>query len=248
MVLIIIQARLGSTRLPGKVLRKAGGRELLDIQVERVKKTNCHDKIVIATSTLETDNPIEDFCIARGIECFRGDEQDVLLRYYECAKNYKADTIIRLTADCPLICSQTIDQVHALHKEESSDYTANTVPWNKSTFPNGSDVEIFSFKTLERTHELATKQQDREHVTFYMWQNQDLFKTRQLKRNENLSNFRYTVDYPQDLQVVDFVVKKLEAEGLEGTVKEITDLIDSSEEIRKINEGISFEAGWGSSS
>lgn len=248
MVLIIIQARLGSTRLPGKVLRKVADRELLDIQIERIKKTNCHDKIVVATSTLETDDPIDEFCRSRGVDCFRGDEQDVLLRYYECAKHYQAKTIIRLTADCPLICSQTIDQVYSLHIEKESDYTANTVPWENSFFPNGSDVEIFSFNTLEKTHQQAEKQQDREHVTFYMWQNPELFKTNQLKREVNLSSFRYTVDYPQDLLVVEFVVKKLKNEGLEGTVKEITDLIESSEEIKKINEGIDFEAGWKSNS
>ena len=177
MIAAIIQARLGSNRLPGKVLKQVNGVPLLEYQINRVKKSKHIDQIVVATSTLEQDNLIADFCNERKIHCFRGSEEDVLGRYYHCAKKYNAGIIIRLTADCPLIDPAVIDQMVTLFEAQKVDYVANTTPPETSMFPDGSDVEIFSMEGLTQVFNEASDPQDREHVTFYFWKYEHAFRT-----------------------------------------------------------------------
>ncbi len=243
MDVIIIQARMGSSRLPGKVLREINGVPLLKIQYDRVVRSSVK-KIIIATTPEERDQPILDFCQRYNIPCFLGDENDVLKRYYECAKEYNAKTVIRLTSDCPLVSPKTIDDVLNLFKSGDFDYAANTVPVETSSFPNGSDVEVFSIEALERANKEASSTSDREHVTFYFWQNPDKFKTTQLKNDQDFSKFRYTVDYPEDLKVVEFILNELKKNGSEGTVEEMVRLLKSNEEIAKLNSFHDFKEGW----
>ena len=152
MVIAIIQARMGSTRLPGKVLMGVNGRTLLAYQLDRISKSKKLNKVVIATSTLEKDDVIEAFCKDYGVDCYRGSENDVMSRYYECAKKYNPDTVVRMTADCPLIDPEIIDKVVQKFKDNNVDYCANTVPPETSKFPDGSDIEVFSMKALERAN------------------------------------------------------------------------------------------------
>ena len=243
-IVAIIQARMGSTRLPGKVLMEVQGEPLLKIMMSRAVKSKLINKIVIATSHLPKDDQIQEFCQKYSYECFRGSENDVLSRYYDCAKKLRADVIVRLTGDCPLIDPEIIDDVIYYYTEKKVDYAANTLPPETSTFPDGSDVEVFSYEALEKAYKKVKKDSEREHVTHYFWRNDDGIKTAQLRQGNNLSNYRFTVDYPEDIEVVDFIVKKLIELKTFGNLKEIIGIQDMNPEIQKINSMYYSGIGW----
>jgi len=244
MTIAIIQARMGSTRLPGKVLREINGIPMLKHQIDRVEKSKDLDDIVVATSTLSKDDPIAEFCRKNNIRCFRGSEDDVLDRYYRCAKEYSADIIVRLTADCPLLDPALIDKTIVLLKESKADFAANTVPPDSSKYPNGSDVEVFSMSALERAHKECADPHDREHVTFYFWKYDNGFRTAQLQGRKDLSQYRITVDYPEDLEVVEYIFKEIERRGIFGNLEDIIEIIDARPEMRMKNSHYDFTAGW----
>lgn len=244
MIAAIIQARMGSTRLPGKVLKDVNGKPLLMYQVERVRASKLLDKVIVATSTLSKDDLISDFCKRNNIDCFRGSENDVLSRYYECAKEFQADIVVRLTADCPLSDPIVIDDVISLFQKEKADYAANTAPPKTTRFPDGSDVEVFSMQVLERAFIECKDIHDREHVTFYFWRYGNNFKTVQLTQNVDWSGYRFTVDYPEDFEVVEYVFQELEKRGSFGHLPEIIDIIDAAPEIKAKNAMHHFREGW----
>lgn len=244
MTAAIIQARMGSTRLPGKVLAEIDGKPLLQYQVERLRRSDLIDRIIIATSLLDKDDPIAAFCNRMGIDCFRGSETDCLDRYYACARQYGAATIVRLTADCPLVDPGVIDRMLRLYVELQIDYMGNTIPPEKSRYPDGSDVEIFSMSALERTHKEAVLPQDREHVTFYMWKNNDKFRTYCLDNEHDWSRYRFTVDYPEDFEVVEFIIRELEKRNSFGHLREIIDILDANPAIFAKNANYYFGIGW----
>lgn len=243
MRLAIIQARMGSTRLPGKVLKEVNNKPLLLKQLERIKKSKLLDKIIIATSTLDKDDEIANFCKKYDIECFRGSENDVLSRYYECAKKYNAKTVVRLTGDCPLADPYIIDKVIEKFFNDKVDYCANTVPVETSTFPDGFDVEVFSFEALNKANNEIKDTHFREHVTFQFWQNSEYSNT-QLVLENDYSKYRFTVDYPEDLEVVKYIFNELDKQNIDGTLKEIIDIIDKNKEIKNINSHHFFGEGW----
>jgi len=243
-IVAIIQARMNSTRLPGKVLKEVEGIPLLKYQIKRIKKAKTLSSIVVATSTHIKDDAIETFCINNNIKSFRGSENDVLKRYYECAKYYNADVIVRLTADCPLVDPDTIDDMVNQYLKKGVDYASNTVPPETNTFPDGSDVEVFSIKALKRAHNEAFSSKDREHVTFYFWKCNHGFHTTQLKLKKNLSMYRYTVDYKEDFKVIAFVIKKLQEKQCFGNLGEIVTILDSNPVIRNSNKMYHFGIGW----
>ena len=240
----IVQARMGSTRLPGKVLLQIDGVPLLKIMLERVAKASMIDETIIATSSLGRDNEISEFCYQNGVSCFRGNEEDVLSRYYQCASKVNADTIVRLTSDCPLADPEIIDDAIALFLQTGADYVGNTIPPLTSHYPDGSDVEVFTMEALERTYREVTDPYDREHVTFHMWKYDNDFKTAQLTRKNDLSKYRFTVDYPQDLEVVRFVIKELKKQKKFGHLEDIVNIIKSRPEIFMKNEHYDFSSGW----
>jgi len=240
----IIQARMGSTRLPEKVLMEVDGVPLLKIMLSRVEKSKLLDKVIIATSTLPNDDQIKKFCINNGYECFRGSENDVLSRYYDCAKNYNADVIVRLTADCPLIDPLIIDDVIKLYIDKNVDFAANTVPAETNKFPDGSDVEVFSMSALEKAQKEVSNSHDREHVTFYFWKYDNEILTTQLTNEKDYSKYRFTVDYKEDLEVVDFVIRKLKNRKSFGYLDEIIEIVDKNPIIKKLNSSYSFGQGW----
>tara|TARA_B110000003_G_scaffold276570_1_gene323987 strand:+ start:4278 stop:5021 length:744 start_codon:yes stop_codon:yes gene_type:complete len=245
MIGVIIQARMGSTRLPGKVLMDLGCSTLLDFQIERVKKAKNIATIIVATTLDTNDDEIENFCNKRGIKCFRGSQNDVLSRYYNCAKDNNLDVIVRLTADCPLIDPVVIDQVVDLYFEKCVDYASNTVPPETSLWPDGSDVEVFSFRALEQAYQVAVKKEDKEHVTFLFWKdNLNKFKTAQLQNLENWSDYRFTVDYKEDYEVLTLICKELKSRGIFGYVREVVEILNERSDIRNLNEKYYFGIGW----
>ena len=245
MIVAIIQARMGSTRLPGKVLEKVNGVPLLKIMLQRVALSKKINQVVVATSKLVNDDPIVEFCRDEDIEVFRGSEENVLSRYYECATQFGATVIVRLTADCPLIDPDVIDQVVTLFESFGVDFAANTVPPESSSFPDGSDVEVFSYTALSRAYKEVENSSDKEHVTFYFWKNPARnFKTKQLQNSENWSKYRFTVDYPEDLEVIKQIITKLCNGKKLPKLAEIINFIEERPEIFALNSKYNFGEGW----
>jgi len=242
-VIAIIQARMGSTRLPGKVLMGVNGRTLLAYQLDRISKSKKLNKVVIATSTLEKDDVIEAFCKDYGVDCYRGSENDVMSRYYECAKKYNPDTVVRMTADCPLIDPEIIDKVVQKFECDNVDYCGNTVPPESSRFPDGSDVEVFSMKALERSNVEVKDTRLREHVTFQFWQDKN-YTSNQYTQEKNWSKYRITVDYSEDFEVVEYVFSELKVKKIFGSLDEIIKIIDNNQEIKEKNSQYFFGQGW----
>lgn len=246
MIGVILQARMGSSRLPGKVLKEINGMTSIEFQINRIKKAKNINKIILATTTESVDDPIEKLCQKHDILFFRGSEKDVLARYYDCAKAHELSSIVRLTADCPLVDPSVIDLVITSYLEKNVDYCSNTVPPETSKWPDGSDVEIFSFEILELAHKNASEAADREHVTFYFWKkNFDKFNTYQLSNNKNWSNYRFTVDHPEDYDAVRLIVDQFYQNNQPNfDTKDIINFLDSQPEIKALNNKFSFGEGW----
>lgn len=206
-VVAIVQARMGSSRLPGKVLKKVLNKSLLDYQMERIKRTKLIDEIVIATTLNPIDDVLVQFCESRSIPYYRGSEQDVLSRYYEAAILFDADVIVRLTADNPLIDPEIIDRTVAEFLSDNTlDYASNTI---ERTYPRGMDTEVFSFALLEKLNTVATSPSNREHVTSYISEHPTLFRIKQVKDDKNESRFRLTVDTPKDFLIISQITEIL---------------------------------------
>ena len=246
MIVAIIQARMGSTRLPGKVLMDLNGVPMLQYQVDRVKQSKLIDQVLVATSVLSQDDEIANFCENNNILSFRGSEDDVLSRYYHAAKECNADAIVRLTADCPMLDPEVIDKTIALFQQDNIDYAANTVPPESSKYPDGSDVEVFSMFALKRAYQEATNEEDREHVTFYFWKSKqkDTFETAQLSNHEDFSKYRFTVDYPEDYEVVKMIDDELKKKNQFGSLEEIVEILNNHPEIVELNSKYYFGIGW----
>jgi spore coat polysaccharide biosynthesis protein SpsF len=211
MNLAILQARMSSTRLPNKVLKEVEGRALLAYECERIKKSNKIDDLVIATSTDTSDDLIESFAKEHQIKLFRGSLDDVLSRYYECAKSYQQDNpiedlnIVRVTGDCPVLDSCVIDEVIEAFEKSDCDYTSNTL---EPTYPDGMDIEICTFNALEVAYKEAVYQSDREHVTLFI-KNDPRFKKLNVRAKHDFSHLRLTVDEERDFVLIEQVLSKL---------------------------------------
>ncbi len=204
-VTIIVQARMGSSRLPGKVLLPCLGRPMLSYQIDRLRQVKYADRIVVATSDLPLDDPIAEFCRASGIDVFRGDVNDVLSRYAKTAQAFDADVIVRLTADCPLIDPVVVDHgiIKYLEFCGSDLYVSNVID---RTYPRGMDVEVFSRELLDEAHEKAESPYQREHVTPYMTQSEGVKKIN-FSLNSNLSAYRFTLDYDKDYKQISGILE-----------------------------------------
>ena len=213
MIIGVIQARMTSTRLPGKVLKPFLDKPMLCWQVERIQQSKKLDKIVIATSHEASDDAIAELCQEKSWLYFRGSLDDVLSRFYLCASHYQATHIVRLTADCPLSDPVLIDQVISLHLDQGNDYTSNCYP---HTFPDGVDVEVMTFHALEQTNHHASTIDEREHVTLYLRQPEHGFTIGALHAPEDYSGLRWTVDYPEDFEVASFIFEQLADQGCFG--------------------------------
>lgn len=202
----IIQARSGSTRLPGKVLKTLKGRTVLGHVINRVRQVSAIDEIVIATTVLPHDDAIEQEALNHGAKVYRGSESDVLSRYYEAAAANNADTVIRITSDCPLIDPEITGEVIRHYYHTNSDYTSNT---QARCFPRGLDTEVFSMESLTRAHFNAKLPEEREHVTPYIYRNPDLFHIVSFECEADYSQYRWTLDTPEDWELIGHIYSRL---------------------------------------
>lgn len=240
----IIQARMNSTRLPGKVLKEINGKPMLHYMLKRVYEAKNLDRIILATSIEAGDDAIADFCKSQNVQCYRGKLDDVLDRYYQAAKSVQCDHVIRLTADCPIIDPRVIDNMIDIYKNGQFDYVANTCPPEGITFPEGMDVEIFSFPVLEKAWKETRKPSDREHVTFYFWQNPDIFSIHRHDLPDNRANYRVTVDYPEDFKVIQAILNHFWLDDPMFTMNQMIDFLNMNPHIKCLNENIESFSGW----
>jgi len=194
----IVQARMGSTRLPGKVMKQIGQNTIIGLLLKRLSLSKRIDKIVLATSIEENNNPLVEHVSEMGFAFEQGSEDDVLERFYCAAKSHDADVIVRITGDCPFVDAELVDQTIDVFQSSSSDYVSNS---NPPSFPDGLDVEIFSIAALKKAHLEATSVYDREHVTPYL-RNNDQFKVDSVQGSVNFAKLRWTLDEPEDFHVI----------------------------------------------
>ncbi len=202
-IVAIIQGRMSSNRLPGKILRDIGGEPMLSHVVQRVRRSRLIRQVVVATTADPSDDPVTQFCQRKGIPVFRGNLFDVLDRYYQAARYFAADIVVRITADCPLIDPQEIDRTIQALLDNQVDFAANRLPppFTRTT-PIGMDTEVVTFDALERAWHEADQKYEREHVLPYLYDEPGRFKTLILEHDPDLGHLRWTVDTPQDLEVV----------------------------------------------
>lgn len=235
-VTAIIQARMGSTRLPGKILKKVNGKPLLFYQLERIKGSKLIDEIVIATTINQQDNEIVSFCEQYGVSYYRGSETDVLSRYFNAAVKFNADIIVRLTSDCPIIDVEVVDKTIQYFLElDYCDYVSNTL---ERTFPRGLDTEVFSYIALEKAYKEAFLEGDREHVTPYFYSNQNIFAVGSLKNNINYSKYRLTVDTEEDFELIKLIINALFSKKPNFTLIDIVKLMEKNPQWFNINSHI----------
>jgi spore coat polysaccharide biosynthesis protein SpsF len=195
-IVAIIQARMGSSRLPNKVLKDLGGVTVLERVLNRIGRSSKIGQLLVATTTEFQDDVIVDRCRSFGIPVFRGSEHDVLDRYYQAARDAHAEVVVRITSDCPLIDPELSDATIAAFLDHRADYCSNVM---ERTFPRGLDTEVMTFATLERAWNEAGQSHQREHVTPYIYENADLFRLHGIKNEIDYSQHRWTLDTPEDL-------------------------------------------------
>jgi len=234
---IIVQARMTSTRLPGKILLEVSGRSLLEYLIERLRCAHLADQVIIATTTNSGDEPIVECCEKLGCDHFRGSEDDVLGRYYGAAERYGADLIVRVTSDCPLIDPAVIDEVIGSYQSNQPEYNyvSNTID---RTFPRGMDCEVFSMDTLAEVHHEASASHEREHVTPFIYQNSDRYRIGLVKYHRDESRHRWTVDTPEDFALIKLMLESLKPHQRQFNLEDCLALIGRHPEWEEINKEI----------
>ena len=240
----IIQARLSSSRLPGKIMLEVCGKTLLEHMIIRVNQSKKLDNVIVATSTNKIDDVIEDWCKSNQINCFRGPEHDVLKRF-KLAKDFvNADTVIRFCSDCPLIDPKIIDDVIEIYESNNYDFVSNSFPTLGRTFPDGMSVEVFSSKLLDEADINAKKPSEREHVTFYFWMQPDRFKIYRHDYPKDLSKFRFNLDYLQDYCLIRSIFESLYPKNIFFTMEDTINWLECNPKILKFNDMIQSNQGW----
>jgi spore coat polysaccharide biosynthesis protein SpsF len=241
LVIAIIQARMGSTRLPGKVLLPLIKKPLLELVLNRLSFcNNVHQKIV-ATTTLSQDDVLVDWLTEKNIPVFRGSPDDVLDRYYSCALKHQAEVIVRITADDPFKDFETIDKaVEELLGDPLLDYCSNNlIP----TFPEGLDVEVFRFSALSKAYRHASLVSEREHVTPYIWKNAEVFNLKNIEHHRNLSEWRLTIDHHDDLSLIREILSHFGEDNI-FSLEELTRFLDANEHLKDLNSQCIRNAGY----
>ena len=233
----IIQARMGSTRLPGKVMKQLCGRTVLAHVISRVQACPLVHEVIVATTTL----PADDVIVAESKKCeakwFRGSEEDVLERYYLTAKEHKAEVIVRVTSDCPLFDPEVLTQMLDYFSTQTTegleiDYLSNTM---NRRHPRGLDAEVFTFDALDTAFREAHQAYEREHVTSYIYEHPEIFALHGQTNDEDLSAYRWTLDTPEDLKLIEAVYSYLYWEGELFTTDEVLALLREKPELVKLN-------------
>jgi spore coat polysaccharide biosynthesis protein SpsF len=233
MILAILQARMSSTRLPGKILRPILGRPMLSWQIDRIRRSKTIGRLVVATSQEASDDPVEAFCDANEVLCYRGALHDVLSRFRGASEAFgPAEHIVRLTGDCPLIDWTIIDAAVDLQKRSGCDLAGNAIV---RTYPDGLDAEVVSREALERAHHEATEPGHREHVTQYIYHHPEQFRLAHLTQTPDRGLLRWTVDTPADFEMVEKVFAGLTVRGNDFLQQDVLDFLGKHPEIAAIN-------------
>ena len=231
-VLAIVQARMSSSRFPGKVLVPILGRPMLLLQLERLKQAKYINEIVVATSKNSDDDKISETCLQAGIACFRGPLHDVLGRFALAAIKHKADVIVRLTADCPLNDPEIVDSLTTFLQSGEYDYASNTI---ERTWPHGLDAEAMTLETLITAEKRSKSSYEREHVTPFIYLNPDIYSLGSLKGPIDQPDLRLTVDYPEDLKVISHIYNALYGTKPAFSTADILAFLDDNPQIRALN-------------
>lgn len=233
----IIQARMGSTRLPGKVMMKISGKTVLEHVITRVKQSKLIDEIIIATTVKLDDDAIVEESKRLEVKYYRGSEEDVLSRYYYAAEKNNADVIIRITSDCPLIDPHIIDKIIKFYKENKYEIVTNAgSDLSQRTYPRGLDTEVFSFRQLEYAFMKATEKYQREHVTPYIYENYD--KIHYYKNDKDYSKHRWTLDTEEDFELITIIYDELYKKQHDFYFGNIIGLFERKPELFNINSNI----------
>ena len=232
MILGVLQARVSSTRLPGKVLMPILGEPMLLRQIERVRRATRIGRLLVATSSDPSDDAIEKLCRDNEVSLFRGSLDDVLDRFYRAAIPIAPDHVVRLTGDCPLADPELIDQVISFYLDGGFDYASNVVV---PTFPDGLDVEVFRFSCLEQAWKEADLPSQREHVTPFIHRQPGRFRIGSFRGEKDLSGLRWTVDGPEDFELVTEIYASLYPGNRAFTTKDIFDLLGMRPELATLN-------------
>ena len=239
MIGAVIQTRMGSSRLPGKVLLKLDEGSVLDYVINQVKYCKLVNKIIIATTNLLEDNVIIQNAKDNGVQYFRGHPTDVLDRYYQCAKEHDLSAIIRITSDCPLIDPEIVDLMIRTFNENTYDYISNNKP---RTFPYGLDVEVFSFNALENAWKNAQLPSEREHVTSFIYKNLDKFYIHNIEFCDDFSKLRLTIDRINDFKLIQIIVGKIKSRPI--LIKDILEIYKKEPKLFEINQNYVIDEGY----
>ncbi len=240
-IAVIIQARIGSTRLPKKVLTDIEGHSMLWHLVNRLRHSKANPEIIIATSISDEDAQISKIAKNLGVKTFAGSIDDVLDRFYQAALKFNPELIVRITADCPLMDPEVFDKVIQFFLDGEYDYVSNTKP---PTYPDGLDVEVFTFEALRKAWEEARLMSEREHVTPYIRENPEIFKLGNIENDIDLNEMRWTVDEKEDLEFVREIYKNLYSKKEAFLMGDILDLLKDKPELMKINSQFKRNEGY----
>ncbi len=237
---VIIQARMGASRLPGKVLMPLAGRPVLEHVIRRCQHARLVDRVIVATTVDPQDLAVADLAASLGVEVFRGPVNDVLDRYYQTAMAYGLKHIVRITGDCPMIDPDVIDRVVEKYFGSGVDYTSNAL---EATYPDGEDVEVFSFDALSRAWHEAKAPSEREHVTPYIYKS-DIFKKINIRHETNWGHCRWTLDGPQDYQKLSAIFDALYQKDAFFHMKDVMQFLQAHPEIDGMNAGTARNEGY----
>ena len=242
MTVAVVQARMSSTRLPGKVLKPVLGQPMILRQMERIRQARRIDRLVMAPSTDASDDVLADVCQAQGVECARGSLHDVLDRYYQVARRLVPQHVVRLTGDCPLLDPDLMDELITFHLAGRFDYSSNAL--GEPSFPNGLDAEVMRFECLERAWREARLPSEREHVTPYFYNHPELFRLGGYRGERDLSQMRWTVDEPEDLEFVRRVYAELYPANPRFRMGDVVALLEREPALSAINSGFERNEGY----
>ena len=229
---IIIQARLGSKRLPGKVLKKINGKTILEYVINRLKKTKLSNNIIVATTNREEDKKIIKVAKKTNCHTFRGSTNNVLNRYYKAAVHYKVKNIVRICSDCPLIDPKIINKVYFFYLKNNYDYVSNKI---FPSYPPGMGVEILNFQSLKKANKLTKNSYDKEHVTAYIYKNPKKFKIKNVGLKKKILNYRLVLDYIEDFKLISKILKHFNKQRKDFTLKDIIKYINRNPILKKKN-------------
>lgn len=243
MIVGILQARMSSSRLPGKVMLEVAGKSMLEHMIKRISRSKKLDKIIVATTEQTIDDVIVQLSEKMNIQCFRGSEDDVLFRYLQAAEISNASIIVRLCGDSPLLDALTIDNVVESYCKSNYDYVSNLLPPHR-TYPDGMGVEVFSSEILKKVHIAAKKLAEREHVTLHIWTQPTKFKIHRVDYKKDISQYRFNLDYIEDFIFLKKIFENLYSKNKFFSMEDTIDWLEKNPEVLRLNSHIKSNQSW----